>query len=231
MYMNEQLKRIILDIKDLQKSPIEEIYYFPCEENITFGHALIFGPKETPYEHGNYLFRFEFPKEYPYEPPHVSYLSNDGKTRFNPNFYRDGKVCLSLLNTWQGEKWSACQSIRSVLITLQMTMNENPLLNEPGIEEETHFTSIRKYNRLIAFKNMELTILRYNLNPEYIPFQHDGIRECIRKHYHETRERILETIQTNISKSYNNTIIRLNIYSQEALVNYDDLLTQFHKIV
>ena len=86
--MNEQLKRIILDIQDLQKSPIEEIHYFPCEDNITFGYALIFGPKETPYEYGNFLFRFEFPKEYPYAPPKVVYLSNDGKTRFNPNFYR-----------------------------------------------------------------------------------------------------------------------------------------------
>ena len=59
-------------------------------------------------------------------------------TRFNPNFYRNGKVCLSILNTWEGEKWSSCQSIRSILITLQMTMNETPLLNEPGIHEISH---------------------------------------------------------------------------------------------
>ena len=29
--------------------------------------------------------------------------------RFNPNLYKDGKVCLSLLGTWpgaQGEQWS-----------------------------------------------------------------------------------------------------------------------------
>jgi len=30
--------------------------------------------------------------------------------RFNPNLYNDGKVCLSVLNTWHGrpeEKWNA----------------------------------------------------------------------------------------------------------------------------
>ena len=30
--------------------------------------------------------------------------------RFNPNLYNDGKVCLSLLGTWEGaagEKWNA----------------------------------------------------------------------------------------------------------------------------
>ena len=32
-----------------------------------------------------------------------------GQVRFNPNLYKDGKVCLSLLGTWpgaQGEQWS-----------------------------------------------------------------------------------------------------------------------------
>ncbi len=33
-----------------------------------------------------------------------------GRARFNPNLYADGKVCLSLINTWhashESEKWS-----------------------------------------------------------------------------------------------------------------------------
>ena len=36
--------------------------------------------------------------------------TGNGTVRFNPNLYSDGKVCLSLLGTWegaQGEKWSA----------------------------------------------------------------------------------------------------------------------------
>ena len=156
--MNQSLKRIILDISDLQKDPIEGAYYYPCEENILKGEALIFGPKNTPYEHGNYIFTFEFSQEYPYKPPVVLFQSNDGKTRFNPNFYRNGKVCLSLLNTWRGESWSACQSIRSILITLQMTMNENPLLNEPGVEFEKHNRCICKYNQFIHYKNIEMNI-------------------------------------------------------------------------
>ena len=110
--MNTCFKRIILDITDLNKSPIDNIYYFPDEDNIMNGHALIIGPENTPYRYGNYLFHFKFTEEYPFSPPKVNYLSNDGITRFNPNLYRNGKVCLSILNTWQGEKWSACQTIR-----------------------------------------------------------------------------------------------------------------------
>tara|TARA_Y100000992_G_C21241641_1_gene481043 strand:- start:240 stop:941 length:702 start_codon:yes stop_codon:yes gene_type:complete len=227
--MNECFKRIILDIQDLKKDPIESIYYFPCEQNITRGHALVYGPKNTPYEHGNYLFHFKFPSNYPYEPPKVTYLTNDGHTRFNPNFYRNGKVCLSLLNTWEGEKWSACQSIRSILLTLQMTMNENPLLNEPGVHEQHHFANIRKYNQIIEYKNIELTILKYNLNPSMIPIQTEEkneIKETIHQHFKNTFERIVEKIKENKEKVMNKSVVKMGIYSQEALLNYDILLQQ-----
>ena len=80
--------------------------------------VLIFGPKDTPYENGYYLFKFKFPIDYPYNPPKVVYMTNDGKTRFNPNLYRNGKVCVSILNTWSGDQWTGCQTISSVLLTL-----------------------------------------------------------------------------------------------------------------
>ena len=59
---------------------------------------MIVGPSESLYRYGYYLFNFEFPREYPYAPPKVYYLTNDGSTRFNPNLYRNGKVCISILN-------------------------------------------------------------------------------------------------------------------------------------
>lgn len=40
----------------------------------------------------------------------VLYNTGDGRGRFNPNLYADGKVCLSLLGTWHStsetEKWN-----------------------------------------------------------------------------------------------------------------------------
>ena len=93
---------------------------------------MIIGPKDTPYENGYYLFHFKYPKNYPYSPPKVTYHTNNGVTRFNPNLYRNGKVCISILNTWKGEQWTSCQNIRSVLLTLVTLLNENPLTNEPG---------------------------------------------------------------------------------------------------
>lgn len=38
-----------------------------------------------------------------------AYFSLTQQVRFNPNLYNDGKVCLSVLNTWHGrpeERWN-----------------------------------------------------------------------------------------------------------------------------
>jgi ubiquitin-conjugating enzyme E2 O len=62
-----------------------------------------------------------------------------GGLRLNPNLYACGKVCLSLLGTWQGkscEKWNPAQStMLQVLISIQaLVLNEKPFYNEPGHE-------------------------------------------------------------------------------------------------
>lgn len=56
--------------------------------------------------------------------------------RFNPNLYNCGKVCLSLLGTWSGEKWnpeisSLSQVINSILFLIFV---EQPYFNEPGYQ-------------------------------------------------------------------------------------------------
>ena len=94
-------KRLLLDVADIMKSPLTEqgIHYIHDEGDMYKGTAMIIGPGDTPYENGFYFFKFKFPKEYPYKPPTLTYCTNDGVTRFNPNLYRSGKVCVSILNT------------------------------------------------------------------------------------------------------------------------------------
>ena len=92
-------KRLIKDIKAITKTPPKGIFYVHDETNKLAGKALIIGPPDTPYEGGYYFFKFSFPDNYPHSPPKVTYCTNDGKTRMHPNLYKNGKVCLSLLNT------------------------------------------------------------------------------------------------------------------------------------
>ena len=108
------------------------------EEDVRKVQAMIIGPPDTPYEFGFFEFAIHFHKDYPTSAPHVKAITtNMGSTRFNPNIYADGKVCLSILGTWRGEsgeQWSSAQGLESVLISIQSLMSANPFENEPGFE-------------------------------------------------------------------------------------------------
>ena len=81
------------------------------EERLDLLKVIISGPSDTPYMNGLFEFDVFFPLDYPTGPPQVNLETTGNHTvRFNPNLYNDGKVCLSVLNTWHGrpeEKWNA----------------------------------------------------------------------------------------------------------------------------
>lgn len=66
---------------------------------------------------------------------------HSGGWRINPNLYEEGKVCLSLLNTWTGrgnEVWDPLSSsILQVLVSLQgLVLNSKPYFNEAGYDKQ-----------------------------------------------------------------------------------------------
>lgn len=156
------IKRIASDVKYLLNNnnilENENIYYKHSDSNILTGYALIIGNIDTPYLYGYYFFKFDFPENYPFNPPKVTFLTNDGRMRFNPNYYSCGKVCLSLLNTWNGDGWTSCQTIYSILIVLSSVLSSNPLLNEPGINIRD--LNLERYNFLVEYKNYEFAIIK-----------------------------------------------------------------------
>ena len=116
----DTLIRLLRDVKTLMKTPLTDngIFYVHDDVEVLKGYAMIVGPKDTPYFGGYYLFSLNYPTDYPHSPPKVTYHTNGDGIRFNPNLYKCGKVCISLLNTWRGEQWTSCQTISSVLLTL-----------------------------------------------------------------------------------------------------------------
>ena len=168
--MNEKnKKRLLRDVVKLIKKPLTDngIYYSHDNDNMLKGYALIFGPSDSLYRHGAYMFIFNFDIQYPYVPPKVTYMTNNGKTRFHPNLYRNGKVCLSLLNTWKGEQWTSCQTISTILLNLVALLHNEPLLNEPGVSKKHR--DFKPYNSIIQYKNYEtaiLGVLTYKILPK-----------------------------------------------------------------
>uniref|UniRef100_A0A6V0BH00 UBC core domain-containing protein n=1 Tax=Pseudo-nitzschia australis TaxID=44445 RepID=A0A6V0BH00_9STRA len=105
------------------------------EDRLDLPRVLITGPHDTPYSNG--LFFFDcFLKDYPNASPKVQFLTTgNGNVRFNPNLYVCGKVCLSLLGTWNGPGWnSGSSTLLQVLLSLQGLVlgTDAPFFNEPG---------------------------------------------------------------------------------------------------
>ncbi|XP_061604993.1 ubiquitin-conjugating enzyme E2 Z isoform X1 [Phyllopteryx taeniolatus] len=151
--------RIKRDIMSIYKEPPPGMFVVPDPQDMTKIHALITGPFDTPYEGGFFLFLFRCPPDYPIHPPRVKLITTGQNTvRFNPNFYRNGKVCLSILGTWTGPAWSPAQSISSVLISIQSLMTEKPYHNEPGFEQERHPGDSKTYNDCIRHETMRVAV-------------------------------------------------------------------------
>ena len=227
------LRRLQKDIIDIIKDPLTEhgIYYAHDETNILQGYAVIFGPDDTIYRHGAYYFKFRFPTNYPFSPPTLTYLTNDGKTRFHPNLYRNGKVCISILNTWKGEQWTSCQTIRSILLMLVTLFHNKPLLNEPGIRE-TH-RAFEPYNRIITYRNIEIAILR-TLNNE---LRYDDPCRCFdsiyKKYVNNNKQKVLdyaESVKKEASKfkwaDKNNRVLSVSLYNMHCCFDYETLFTK-----
>ena len=222
----DTFKRIIKDVKEIVVSPLTEqnIFYKHDEDNMLIGYAMIIGPKDSCYTNGFFFFKFEFPTNYPWSPPKVIYSTNDGKTRFNPNLYRDGKVCLSILNTWKGEAWSSCQTIKSILLTLLTVLNDKPLLNEPGVTE--YHDEFHKYNEIITYKSYEYALLRqYQKNNN----EFERFRENMKTYVAQNKSEILQELNKNqgiIKNKYGvkSLTLSVRIYGLETTIDYTNLI-------
>lgn len=207
------LRRIISDVRDIKKNPLTShgIYYEHDETDMMQGKALIIGPAGTPYADGFYLFAIKFPTNYPHSPPEVKFCTGDGYTRFNPNLYRNGKVCLSILNTWRGEPWSGCQTLSSVLLAICMVLNAEPLLNEPGILKSHQ--DFDNYNAILHYKNIEVAILGILANLNYQPdYEFAIFGPIIREHFLKTKEKIREKVSSAESASVGIIMYKMNVF-------------------
>lgn len=175
------------------------IWCLTSKINFNIFTFIISGPKDTPYENGLFEFHAYFPPHYPNLTPKVDlHTTGNGQFRFNPNLYADGKVCLSLLGTWdsenQSEKWNPKTStFLQVMISIQsLILIEQPYFNEPSYEREqgTDFgkRKSREYNEKIYPNTIKYAMLDMIKNPPL------GLEEIIKNHFKLKKEDIITTI-------------------------------------
>jgi hypothetical protein len=98
-----RFKRLITELTTLKTGLPPGIFVRYAESRPDVQKAVIIGPVGTPYENGLFEFDIFCNGNFPNGPPLVQFkTTGGGRVSFNPNLYPDGKVCLSLLGTWQG---------------------------------------------------------------------------------------------------------------------------------
>lgn len=121
------------------------VYVRTWDSRLDLLRVLFIGPSDTPYANAPFIIDFYLPADFPTSPPHAFFHSwtaesgLGGVGRVNPNLYEDGKICLSLLGTWDGsrsEGWNAGKStlLQVIVSVLGLVLVREPYFNEAGYE-------------------------------------------------------------------------------------------------
>ena len=93
--MAQALKRIKKELAEINKNSdlLEEkgiIMAGPIDDPDMFEwEAKINGPEDSPYESGTFELNIKFPKDYPFKPPRIYFLTKI----FHVNIHSEGKIC------------------------------------------------------------------------------------------------------------------------------------------
>ena len=198
----ETMKRISTEIGSFKNGlPINydsTIWVKVSKENINLITFIISGPKDTPYENGLFEFHGYLPDTYPNIVPQLLIkTTGNGKFRFNPNLYACGKVCLSLLNTWEGlagESWDPNTStFLQIMVSIQsLILIDKPYFNEPGYTNSINTPEGNKkadeYNNNIYPNTINYAMIDMIKNPP------TGFEDIIKNHFKLKKDDINKTL-------------------------------------
>ncbi|KAF7188560.1 putative ubiquitin-conjugating enzyme E2 38 [Pseudocercospora fuligena] len=174
---SQHMKRTQKEHRILQSSLPERVYVRSYESRLDLLRVLIIGPTETPYANVPFVVDFYLPPSFPTDPPQAFFHSwraqaSIGGTigRVNPNLYEDGKICLSILGTWEGNKGESWSPTKSTLLQVLVSLLGLVLVREPyyneagyealvGTEESKHSSNLYSERVFLRAKGFLITAL------------------------------------------------------------------------
>ena len=113
------LPRLRKELANIIKNPPSNCSAQMVNDNYFHWKAQIFGPEGTPYYGGIFNLEINFPTEYPFKPPKVSFLTKI----YHCNINSTGNICLDILK----DQWSPALTINKVLLSICSLMDDqNP---------------------------------------------------------------------------------------------------------
>lgn len=124
---NAQKLRLNKEISELKdKSLYDNISAGPYDDgttgykiNMNHWSAQLIGPKDSPFEGGDFKLDIKIPADYPFKPPEVKFLTKI----YHPNINSSGVICLDILKN----NWSPALTIGRVLLSISSLLTDcNP---------------------------------------------------------------------------------------------------------
>ena len=123
------LKRLFKESKKFNNVSPNHFTGGPLGDDIYSWDITLIGPKDSPYEGGKFKLKVSIPKEYPFVPPTVSFMTKI----YHPNISLDGEICVDILKE---DKWSAALTIAKVIMSISILLEEpnadDPLNSDAG---------------------------------------------------------------------------------------------------
>ena len=220
--------RVLTDrnlVKTDAKGYSESDIYFKFNEETVDNQfwILTIGSRDltNPYFGGFFTFYGLFPDQYPFVPPHILAKTQGLNTRFHPNYYVNGKCCLSILGTWAGPPWTSVQNLGSTSQALKSLFIENPIIQEPGWENCQKEKS-DNYNLVITYRTLQVAVLQMLESP---PIGFESFLPKMEKTFIELYPKYLERL--NNLKYLQGKTIKSPIYDMTITMDIENLLEKY----
>lgn len=208
--MKAVMKEVRKDLpKSLELSSSASMFVRVDEDRPQFLRALLTGVSGSAYDSGLFCFDIYCPDSYPNTNCLVTHTSkhatmvkgNNGPGGFSPNLHQSsGKVCLSLLGTWDGPGWqSGVSNVYQVLASIQFLILgvSHPYYNEPGqgfwegsAPKTDHSEKVIEYTERVWFGTARYAILEAHKNPP------EGFEEVADAHFRAKWRLILKLVES-----------------------------------
>ena len=107
-------------------------------------------------------------------------------------------------------------------MNLVSLLNNTPLLNEPGVTENS--SDYPKYNKIIQYENINFAILKF-LDDKYFVGGFEDFHQIYKNYMKENYDRIMEKI-TNLQNEKQEDVT-VHIYRMRTNINYSKLLEKY----
>eukprot|EP01026_Neomeris_dumetosa_P036369 TRINITY_DN2934_c0_g2_i2.p1 TRINITY_DN2934_c0_g2~~TRINITY_DN2934_c0_g2_i2.p1 ORF type:complete len:1014 (-),score=148.93 TRINITY_DN2934_c0_g2_i2:902-3781(-) len=189
-----RMKRIQREWTMLQEGLPSTIWVRTYEDRTDLFRAAIAGADDTPYHDGLYFFDVVLTPEFPSVPPRIHYVSYGMKP--NPNLYETGHVCLSLVNTWDGEfeeRWNPdTSSLLQLFVSIQgLVLVSKPFFNEAGFDR---FIGQPQSEQNAKLYNEQTFIINCKTMSNQLRNPPKGFETLVRDHFRSRGERVLKGI-------------------------------------